>query len=263
MWTADAELQQAARRRRLLADAQPVRPHAHRRALLRQRGSARCGRGGARSAATSDPRLNRLHGAYPLVRAATCVLMRDLSVNLTIMDIMRGSPAIYVMLRGLRRGGPSFWPVDRRRLRRARPLRPGSIARVHRVIEEKAPRPYELLRPLRPRSVLRGHLPPALRGDLKEFIEQQLPEGDGVAQSMGGDTGRDHALAALGARSRTSQQQRTGGGLAGRSPGRVRTSWRRALRATDRGAAAPAQVTAYGSGNLAQVYFDLYPAGSS
>ena len=43
-----------------------------------------------------QPRLNRLHGGYPFVRAATCVLVRDISVSLTIMDIMRGSPSIYV-----------------------------------------------------------------------------------------------------------------------------------------------------------------------
>ena len=36
------------------------------------------------------PRLNRLHGGYPFIRAATSVLVRDLGANLTALDIVRG-----------------------------------------------------------------------------------------------------------------------------------------------------------------------------
>jgi len=43
-----------------------------------------------------QPRLNRLHRAYPFMRAATTVFMRDLAAYLTSLDIIRGTPALYV-----------------------------------------------------------------------------------------------------------------------------------------------------------------------
>ena len=42
-----------------------------------------------------QPRLNRLHHFYPFVRAITTVFMREVSGYLTLMQIMRGEPAIY------------------------------------------------------------------------------------------------------------------------------------------------------------------------
>ena len=43
-----------------------------------------------------QPRLNRLSHFYPFVRAATTVLMREVAAYLAILDIIRGSPSIYV-----------------------------------------------------------------------------------------------------------------------------------------------------------------------
>ena len=42
-----------------------------------------------------EPRMNRRHGFYPLVRAATTVLMRDVPAYLVNLDIIRGTPALY------------------------------------------------------------------------------------------------------------------------------------------------------------------------
>ncbi len=47
-----------------------------------------------------QPRLNRLEHFYPFVRAAMCTLMRDISANIAIMDMMRGAPSIYMLYLG-------------------------------------------------------------------------------------------------------------------------------------------------------------------
>ena len=39
-----------------------------------------------------QPRLNRLEHGYPFLRAAMCTLMRDISANIAILDIMRARP---------------------------------------------------------------------------------------------------------------------------------------------------------------------------
>ncbi|MCK5428508.1 MAG: phage holin family protein, partial [Anaerolineales bacterium] len=43
-----------------------------------------------------QPRLNRLHKGYPFIRAATTVFMRDLAAYLGILDIVRGTPSLYI-----------------------------------------------------------------------------------------------------------------------------------------------------------------------
>jgi len=45
-------------------------------------------------------RLNRLHNGYPILRAATNVFLRDVGAYLTILDIVRGVPAIYTLFAG-------------------------------------------------------------------------------------------------------------------------------------------------------------------
>jgi hypothetical protein len=93
---------------------------------------------------------------------------------------------------------------------------------------------------------------------LKEFIEQQLPQGVTVAQSMGGDTGMTSLAGVSGELANVQQQSggRTGRAVAKQSQKLIEkgTQEREAGELVQ-----PAQVTAYGSGNLAQVYFDLYP----
>ena len=131
------------------------------------------------------PRLNRLHGGYPFIRAATSTLARDLAANLAILDIVRGSPSIYVTWPGYdevaHHSGP--WTDDAfGELKRYDAV----IARVREAINERAPRPYDLI-------LLSDHgqsFGPTFKMrygvTLKEFIEQQLPQGVTVAQSMGG-----------------------------------------------------------------------------
>ncbi|MCP4362447.1 MAG: hypothetical protein GY796_30950 [Chloroflexi bacterium] len=208
------------------------------------------------------PRLNRLAHGYPFVRAATTVFMRDIAANLTILDIIRGAPSIYVTWPGYdevaHHSGP--WTSDAFKVLATYDH---AIARVHKTIQEKAPRPYDLL-------ILSDHgqsfgatFKQRYDVSLKEFIEQQLPQGTTVAQSMGGDTGVMSLTAASGELENI--QDAGVGGVGGRA---IVKQGQRFLddsaqkweeTAGDSGHDQPAQVTAYGSGNLAQVYFDLYP----
>jgi uncharacterized membrane protein YvlD (DUF360 family) len=203
------------------------------------------------------PRLNRMHGGYPFIRAATSTIVRDLAANLAVLDIVRGSPSIYVTWPGYdevaHHSGP--WTSDAfGELKRF----DQTIDRVRRAVRERAPRPYDLI-------LLSDHgqsFGPTFKMrygvSLKEFIEQQLPQGVTVAQSMGGDTGMTSLAGVSGELANVQQQE---GGAAGKAVAK------QSQKLIDKGAKAgeqeepaqAAQVTAYGSGNLAQVYFDLYP----
>jgi uncharacterized membrane protein YvlD (DUF360 family) len=203
------------------------------------------------------PRLNRLHGGYPFIRAATTILVRDLSANLVILDIVRGSPSIYHTYPGYdetaHHSGP--WTSDAfgelERFDRV-------LARVRHAAQARAPRPYDLI-------VLSDHgqsFGPTFKMrygvSLKEFIEQQLPTGTTVSAAIGGDTGMT-SLTGLSAELNNVQQQ--GGGAVGTAVAKQSQKLIDSATKTAETAepAKPTQVTAYGSGNLAQVYFDLYP----
>lgn len=203
------------------------------------------------------PRLNRLHGGYPFIRAATSTLVRDLGANLAILDIVRGSPSIYLTWPGYdevaHHSGP--WTSDAfgelKRFDRV-------IARVRRAIKERAPRPYDLI-------ILSDHgqsFGPTFKMrygvSLKEYIEQLLPQGVTVAQSMGGDTS---VTALAGVSGELANVQEHGGGRTGRIVAKQSQKLFEKGTKTDQAEEneQPAHVTAYGSGNLAQVYFDLYP----
>ena len=208
------------------------------------------------------PRLNRLAHAYPFVRAATTVFMRDISANLTMLDIIRGAPSIYVTWPGYdevaHHSGP--WTEDAFSVLDTYDR---VIGHVLETIKHKAPRPYDLI-------ILSDHgqsfgatFLQRYGISLKDFIEAQLPQGTTVSASMGGDTGMTSLTAVSG---ELDNIQETGvGGRSGRAAAR------RGKKFLDQGAKGreeaegdgdvdhEAQVTAYGSGNLAQVYFDLYP----
>ena len=91
-----------------------------------------------------EQRRNRLKEGLPFVHAAMCSLMRDVSVILAILNMMRGAPSIYLLYLGYEEvahhSGP--WTSDAfgdlKRL-------DATFARLRRVIQEKAPRPYELI----------------------------------------------------------------------------------------------------------------------
>jgi hypothetical protein len=206
-----------------------------------------------------QPLLNRVHHFYPAMRAATTTFMRDVAAYLVILDIVRGSPSIYVTWPGYDEVAHHSLPWSKHAFRTLRQY-DRVIARVRDIIARKAPRPYELL-VLSDHGQSTGHTFLQRYGyTLKEFIERQLPQGVQVAHSTGGDDGT-LSMVAMAGELQNVQQQGVGGTVG-------TAVVKRTEKALDRGVAEQAQaaaeaeaaqVTVCGSGNIAQVYFDLYP----
>ncbi len=206
-----------------------------------------------------QPRLNRLHGAYPFLRAATTVFMRDVSGYLTGLEIIRGAPVIYVTWPGYdevaHHSGPwSAYAFDV--LHRYDEV----IAALLDLIECKAPRPYNVV-------VLSDHgqsFGPTFKQrygmDLKTYIESLLPKHVQVTSSLGGDEG-SLSLTAVAAELENVQKH----GERGMVGQKVVGSARQFIvdKATPTIEQEPivigqdVNVTVCGSGNIAQVYFDL------
>jgi hypothetical protein len=152
---------EAPRRRCALLHAQPLLPHPLAGDLLLG-GRARVVGSLAAEAQNVQPRLNRLEHGYPFLRAAMCTLMRDISANIAILDMMRGAPSIYMLYLGYdevaHHSGP--WTSDAfgdlKRLDK-------TFARLRRVVKEKGAAPLRLDHPLRPRPILWPDLLAALR----------------------------------------------------------------------------------------------------
>jgi uncharacterized membrane protein YvlD (DUF360 family) len=206
-----------------------------------------------------EPRQNRTHKFYPFVRASMTVLMRDVSSYLLTLDIIRGAPSIYLTWPGYdevaHHSGP--WTTDAfKTLRQYDRV----IGRIKDIIERKAPRPYDLLI-LSDHGQSFGHTFLMRYGfSLKELVEKYVPQGTTVGQTTGGDDGTLQ-LTSLTGELQNVQEQGVGGG-AGKAI--VKQASKYADRATTAQLAAgelttPTQITVCGSGNLGQIYFDLYP----
>jgi uncharacterized membrane protein YvlD (DUF360 family) len=208
------------------------------------------------------PRLDRLHHFYPFVRAGTTVFMRDVPANLIVLDIIRGSPSIYSTYVGYdevaHHSGP--WTTDAfGTLRQFDQV----IARIRDIVARKAPRPYELI-------LLSDHgqsFGPTFRQrygvDLKSFIEAHLPQGARVLLTAGGDEG-SMSVATMGDELSNISEQEVGGGLGRAVVGQAQHTVSRGMEEAEPAEAgleegAGAAITVCGSGNLAQVYFDLAP----
>ncbi len=204
-----------------------------------------------------QPRLNRLHHGYPFMRAATTVFMRDLAAYLTGLDIIRGTPALYVTWPGYDEVAhhSGTWSSDAfgvlGRYDRV-------IAHIRDIIQRKAPRPYELL-------ILSDHgqsfgatFKQRYGYDLKGFIQQHLPSGTGIMHTSGGDDG-SISVVAMAAELENVQEHGPGSRTGRAVVGRAQRLLEQGAAQSVADAGQPAEVTVCGSGNLAQIYFDLFP----
>lgn len=204
------------------------------------------------------PLLKRTSHFYPAVRAATTVFMRDLAAYLTIMDIVRGSPSLYITWPGYDEVAHHSGPWSKHSLATLRKY-DRVIAHVRDIIERKAPRPYDLI-------VLSDHGqsfgPTFLQRygyTLQKFIKETLPADTKVVHTFGGDDGTV-AVAAISGELENIQEQGAGGRAGGAVLRHVRSMTDRSIR--ERAPVEPERmeaVTVCGSGNIAQVYFDLFP----
>ncbi len=204
-----------------------------------------------------QPRLNRLHGGYPFIRAATTVFMRDISGYLTALEVVRGAPVIYVTWPGYdevaHHSGP--WSSDAFGvLQRYDEI----VASMLDIIERKAPRPYNLV-------ILSDHgqshgatFQQRYGYDLKAYIETLIPEHVTVHASMGGDEG-SVSVTAMSAELDNMHEYGDGGAVGKRVVGGAKTLLSDAARsaAIEEPSAIDANITVCGSGNIAQVYFDI------
>jgi uncharacterized membrane protein YvlD (DUF360 family) len=205
-----------------------------------------------------EPRLNRLHNGYPLLRAAVNVFLRDIGTYFTILDIIRGAPAIYTLYAGYdevaHHSGP-YSPDTNLTLNQF----DKQVARLRRVIEEKAPRPYEIL-------ILSDHgqsfgatFEQRYGISILEFIEANLPQGTKLSGSGGGDDGTIGVSAMMDEMQNVQDQKQ--GGLIGNA---MMSNTQRVVNSSLKNREGfqehkPAEVTLAYGGNGAMVYFDLFP----
>ena len=205
-----------------------------------------------------QPRLNRLHNGYPFLRAATNVFLRDVSAYLIILDILRGVPAIYTTFAGYdevaHHSGP--WTQDAYKTLRQFDR---TVARIRQVIAEKASRPYELLLLSDHGQSFGATFEQRYGMNILEYIQSLLPHGTDAVQTGGGDDGSLSVVAMMGELENIKEccvGSRAGMAVVNRTQGAMQSNINRqpALQEVK-----PANVMVCHSGNLAQVYFDVFP----
>ena len=208
-----------------------------------------------------QPRLNRLHKAYPLVRAATTVFMREVSGHLTLMQIVRGEPAIYTTWPGYDEVAHHSGPWTNHAFGTLRGY-DRFIGTLLETIATKAPRPYEFLLLSDHGQSFGATFLMRYGYTLKEFIQQHMPHGTVIVETTGGDDG-SLSVSALAAELGNIEAQEMGGALGKATARRIRRAAEGAMIANQGpeavGDTPAADVTFCGSGNLAQIYFHTFP----
>ena len=206
-----------------------------------------------------EPRLNRLHKFYPFIRSATTVFMREVSGFLTLMQIVRGEPAMYTTWPGYDEVAHHSGPWSKHAFGTLRGF-DRFIGNAREMIATKAPRPYELLllsdhgQSFGPTFLMRyGYT-------LKEFIERHMPAGTVMVQTAGGDDG-SMSVASTAAELGNIQAQGMGGRTGQAAVKQMQKAAERSAGDESQReveAVAAADVTFCGSGNLGQVYFHAF-----
>ena len=209
-----------------------------------------------------QPRLNRLHKAYPLVRAATTVFMREVSGHLTLMQIVRGEPAIYTTWPGYDEVAHHSGPWSSHAFGTLRGY-DRFIGTLLETIETKAPRAYEFVLLSDHGQSFGATFLMRYGYTLKEFIQEQMPHGTVIMETAGGDDG-SLSVTAMAAELGNIESQNMGGALGQATARRMKRAAEGAMIASQGYDAAgeattAADVTFCGSGNLAQIYFHAFP----
>ena len=204
-----------------------------------------------------QPRLNRLHNGYPFLRAATNIFLRDVAAYLTILDIVRGVPAIYTLFAGYdevaHHSGP--WTHDAMLTLRQFDR---TLTQIFRAIEENAPRPYEFILLSDHGQSFGATFKQRYEIDILSFIKQQLPHDTSMVGTGGGDDGTMGVSAMMGELENIEDNKVTGS--VGRTvvAGAQRVMKSNLDQQPGSQEVKPANVTLCYSGNLANVYFDLH-----
>jgi uncharacterized membrane protein YvlD (DUF360 family) len=135
-----------------------------------------------------QPRMNRLHKGYPFVRAATNVFLRDVGIYLSVLDIVRGAPAIYTLFAGYDEVSHHAGPQTKDAMRTLKQL-DRTLALLIKVIQEKAPRPYEFILLSDHGQSIGATFEQRYGVSILEYIKSLLPEGTNAVGAGGGDDG--------------------------------------------------------------------------
>ena len=205
-----------------------------------------------------QPRLNRLHNGYPILRAAVNIFLRDVGAYFTTLDMVRGAPAIYTLWAGYdelaHHSGP--WTRDAMiSLKQYDRILAGFL----KVIETKAPRPYEFILLSDHGQSFGATFKQRYGLTIIDFVKQQLPEGTGAVATGGGDDGTTPVAAMM-----YELDNMQNSGVGGRISSAVAGSAQRAMKSNlDQQPGSeevkPAKVTLCYGGNNANIYFDLFP----
>ncbi len=205
-----------------------------------------------------QPRINRFHNGYPLIRAATTVLLRDIAAYLTILDIVRGTPAIYTLYAGYDEVAHHSGPRTTDALQTLKQF-DRTLSIVLRAIQEKAPRPYELILLSDHGQSFGATFKQRYDKTILEFLEEQLPENTSTVSTSGGDDG-SMPVTAMMQELQNIEEQNLGGKMGQAAMDQAQRTLEKNADLQERTKEIePAEVTLCYSGNLAQVYFDLHP----
>lgn len=192
-----------------------------------------------------QPRIKRLHGLYPLTRAGTNVLLRNLSTFIVVNEMVRGAPAIYTTYVGYDEIAHHAGPTTEDALRSLKGL-DRQLKRYLTVLERWAARPYDLFI-LSDHGQSQGATFRQRYGRTLGELFESVVGGDGRVQELEAtENARGHTRAFL-----AELQAARGRG------GRTTRSLERRLERMEPAAAMTAPVVVCASGNLANVYFDI------
>lgn len=208
-----------------------------------------------------QPRLNRLSGFYPAFRAATTVVMREVSGFLTFIQIRRGEPIIYTTWPGYDKVAHFSGPWSRHAFGTLRGF-DRFLGQLRYNLARKAPRPYELI-------ILSDHgqssgatFKMRYGYTLLEYIERYLPADTVVSAAYDLDDGST-SVVAMAAEFNNTQEQDMGGTIGKIATGQMQELAEEAVEELEEreneGVRAAADVIFCGSGNLAQIYFEAFP----
>lgn len=204
-----------------------------------------------------QPRINRLEKAYPVLRGLTNVLLRDLSTYTVILNVMRGSPAIYATFLGYDEIAHHAGPDSKDALNSLRGF-DTQLRRILDVLERKAQRLYDVF-------VLSDHGQSAgatfkqrYGQSLTALIESLVREGAKVAEIDATENARGQTAVLL-AEIRELQRTTDMGRVGSATLTRASRSLERRLQPEEMSVPMGTDVIICVSGNLANVYFDLHP----
>lgn len=204
-----------------------------------------------------QPRLNRLHNGYPILRAATNIFLRDVGAYLTILDIIRGVPAIYTLFAGYDEVAHHSGPWTRDAMLTLQQF-DRVISRILMVMERDAPRPYEFILLSDHGQSFGATFEQRYKIGILDFIKEQLPQGTSAVGTGGGDDGTIGVSAMMGELENL-EESNLAGSVGRTVVGRTQRAMKSNLdQQPGSREVEPAKVTLCYSGNLAQVYFDLH-----